>query len=499
MLQNRKLVVGLLCLTANATWLIETAHADRRTSLGGNLLIKDPDDVFPFPQTAVLHRNMIRLDYGGASPSGNGVLTLGNENHAFGIALHRGDLLNPDIVGFNTELAYLAGVQDPFTGIGANAFNGPAIPPLGVTDGPVAPATVFDIMYGKAVGENALGVRLGLGRGIQAVNVDGETAKAQQTFVVAQVGYSLLPKEGLRLDLSGNVNLGFANSTTLVGGDEEDVNSGMRVRAGFLGRGYIPVNNLVDIGFLANVNFTNEHITDKANGPDLDSNQFNVGMMGGIGPVVNLDRAKIAAYGGFLGSVGKSDPDTDEDEDATKSLQFLVPMVNMAVEVQVLDWLYVRTGTQYSWNIDRIRDTVDDPTKARASNGNLLWTAGLGLAKNNFAFDGVVQNGFVTGGPNFIGGNANGFLAMASLTYKFGDVFTSTAEPVEPAPEPAPVVVPVEPPAPEPLPAPEYVPPPPPVEGSTGGTINGAATGTTTAPSGGVNVGGSVGGTVGKP
>ena len=493
-MQNRKLLLGLLCLTANATWLVDTAHADRRTALGGNLLIKDPDDVFPFPQLAVLHRNMIRLDYGGNSGSGNGLLTLGNENHAFGIALHRGDLLNPDIVGFNTELQYLSGVQDPFTSVGSGAFAGPDAG--GAAAGPVVPATVFDVMYGRSLGDNAFGLRLGLGRGIQAVNVDGETEKGQQTFVVLQGGYSIMPKDGFRLDLSGNLQLAFANSTGIdASGDEQDINSGMRVRAGFLGRGYLPVNNIVDIGFLGNVSFTNEHLTDKTESPDVSGNDYNVGLMAGVGPVVNLELAKIAAYGGFLGSIGKSDPNTDADEDATKSLRFLVPMVNMAAEVQVLDWLFVRTGAQYSWNIDRVRDTADDPTKARASTGSFIWTAGLGLNKNNFAFDGVVQNGFVTGGPNFIGGNANGFLAMASMTYKFGDVFSSSA--VEPAAEPVqaepvPATEPV-----APAPAPEYAPPPPPppVEGSTDGAINGGAA---TTPSG-VNVGGTVGGTIGTP
>ncbi len=497
MLQNRKLLVGLLCLTASTTWMVETAHADRRTGLGGNLLIKDPDDVFPFPQYAVKHRNMIRLDYGGNSGSGNGVLTLGNENQAFGLALHRGDLLNPDIVGYNTELAYLAGVQDPFVGTASGAFTGPAIPPLGVAAGPVAPATVFDLMWGKAMGDNALGVRVGFGRGVQAVNQDGETAKGQQTFVVGQVGYSLTPPEGLKLDLSGNVSVGFANSTGLnANNNETDLASGFRIRAGLLARGYIPLNNIVDIGFLGHASFTNEHLNNKAASPDLKSNDFNVGLMGGIGPVINLERAKVAAYGGFQGLIGKSDPNSDAEDDAEKRLRFLVPMVNMAAEVQVLDWLFVRTGTQYSWNIDRWRDTADPFTKARASTGAFAWTAGIGMAKNNFAFDGVVTNGFVTGGPNFIGGNANGFLAMASMTYKFGDVFSSAegaaSEPVEAEPVPAE-------PTPEPTPAPEYTPPPPPppapapeapVEGNLEGTTN---------PAGGVNVGGSVGGSVGTP
>jgi hypothetical protein len=485
-MQKRKLLLGLVCLTANTTWLLETAHADRRTGLGGNLLIQDPDDVFPFPQYAVKHRNMIRLDYGRDFNSGNGVLTLGNEKHAFGIALHRGDLLSPDIVGFNTELAWLAGVQNPFGNIGNGAlFLGPTN--AFSEEGPVAPATVFDVMYGRQVGDNAIGLRLGFGRGIQASNVDGEVAKGQQTFVAAQVGYSWLPQQGFKLDLSGNVVAAFASSTTLVDGDEEDAAKGNRIRAGFLGRGYYPLNNVVDIGFIGHASFDNQHIKDEAQ--DITGNLFNVGLMGGVGPAIHLERAKVAAYGGVEGNISKSDPNTDNDDDASKGLNFLVPMVNMAAEVQVLDWLYLRTGTQYSWNIERQKTTPPGgDIKDRTSNGNFIWTAGLGVAKNSFSFDGVVQNGFVTNGPSFIGGGGNGFLAMASMTYKFGDVFSG--ESMQPAVEPVQQsAIQEEPVAPAPTPPQnqEYAPPPPPVV-----PLEGSLDGTTTAPSGGVNVGGSV-------
>src|SRR5688572_9290771 len=105
-MRSRKLLVGIASIAATSTLFMDTAHADRRSGLSGNLLIQDPDDLFPFPQYALMHRNMIRLDYGGSATSGNGVLTLGNENMAFGVALHRGDLLSPDIVGYNQELVW---------------------------------------------------------------------------------------------------------------------------------------------------------------------------------------------------------------------------------------------------------------------------------------------------------------------------------------------------------------------------------------------------------
>lgn len=468
-MQNRKLLVGLACLTATSALVADTAQADRRTGLGGNLLIQDADDVFPFPQSVVKHRNMIRLDYGANQNSGNGVLTLGDENSAFGVSLHRGDLLTPDVVGFNTELAYLAGVGNPFARSGG-AFLGPTAAG-GQTA--VLPATVVDVMYGKRLGDNAFGLRLGFGRGIQSVNNDGDVTKGQQTFVTLQGGYSLTPQNGFKLDLSGNVV--FAHGSAVDAGD--DVNSGTAIRVGLLGRGYYPINDVVDIGFLGNVSFDNQSLKD--NGADVKSNNFGFGAMAGVGPNIKLDRAKIAAYAGVLSGVGKVDPDRDNDDDATKNQNFAVPMVNMAAEVQVLDWLYVRTGTQYAWNLDRAKF---GDTKGRASASNFIWTAGLGVVKDAFNFDVVVRNGFITDGPHFIGGNSGGFLAIASLTYRFGDVFSGAGNPA-PAETQAPVIEPE--PAPAPAPVYEVPAPAPAVEG-----------GVESAPSG--SVGGSVGGSIGN-
>jgi hypothetical protein len=396
---------------------------------------------------------MIRLDYGGVSSSGNGVFTLGDEKNAFGLALHRGDLLTPDQVGFNTELAWLGGVGNPFGNSAGGAFAAPglilpnpAVPATAAT----LPSTVLDLSYARAMGNDALGVRFGFGRGVQSVTLDSTTSKGSTTFFVGQVGYSISPPQGLRVDLSGNVLAAFGKSTT----NDTDTDKGFDLRVGGLGRGYYPLNNLVDIGFLANLTVDNEHTKLATTAGQVKSNDFGLGAMAGVGPAVHLDRAQIAAYGGFVMGVGKNVPDSSNNNTDTSRVNFGAPMVNMATEVQVLDWLYIRTAAQYTWQLDRYKgvDVTGPDRKERAASAPFIWSAGLGVQKNGFYFDGVVQNSFVTNGPNFIGGNNLGFLAMASMTYKFGDVFGGAA----PAPAPAAAVAPaVEPaPAPEPPPAP---------------------------------------------
>lgn len=493
-MRNRKVLLGLACL-AGSTMLISTAHADRRTGLSGNLLIQDADDLFPFPQLTLKHRNMLRLDYGpgaGANPAvgsnGNGVMTLGDENSAYGLAVHRGDLLSPDVVGQTQELTWLGGVGNPFGATSYGTFNGPGTPPTAVL-----PATVFDLFYARALGDNAFGARLGFGRGVASATVDGKTAKGAQTFFALQAGYSMLPPEGLRLDLSGNLVFALGKSTTVVAGDEEDVNSGTDIRLGLLGRGYIPMNAVLDVGFLANVTINREGTSRDT--PKSSSSDLSAGLMAGVGPSINLERAKVAAYGGLSLGYGALEPDDEIKDDETSRIAVAAPMVNMAAEVQLLDWLYVRTGAQYVWGLNRTggKNGAGDDTSAKTTAGTFGWTSGIGMQKDAFSFDGALSNGFVTGGPNFIGGTAPGFLAMASATYRFGEVLSGNVAPAAQetgetvAPEPA---APVEPaPEPEPAPAPEAAAP----------AVDGTATGEAGSTDTSVNAGGSIGVGIGKP
>lgn len=420
-MRTRKLSLGLLSLAASSMLLVETAQADRRSGLAGNLLIEDPDDLFAFPQLVVLHRNMIRLDYGGASDSGNGVLTLGNDREAVAFAVHRGDLLTPDVVGFNTELGWLGGVEgvNPFGATQFGNFAGPAAVDAPATPA-VLPATVVDLSYARLLGGNPFGVRLGFGRGVQTQKDAADNVqKGAQTFLAAQVGYSDRPADRLRWDVSGNAVIALGNSDDTNG---NDVNSGWDLRIAGLGRAYYPINRLVDVGFLANVSFDNEKTKNAPSGDS--SHDFDFGVRAGVGPSIHLDRAKVAAYGGLRLGAGKNEQSAADNDDVSR-LRLAVPMVNMAAEIQVLDWLYVRTGAEYSWELRR---DASDVEKERVADGAFRWSAGLGFQRGTFYFDGVVTNGFVTGGPNFIGGTSPGFLAMASLTYKFGDVFGNSLD-----------------------------------------------------------------------
>jgi len=161
------------------------------------------------------------------------------------------------------------------------------------------------------------------------------------------------------------------------------------------------------------------------------------------------------------------------------TLSLVIPGVNIATEIPLNDWFVVRTGAQYDWNIADTSGPGDSGVGSQA--GTFGWNAGLGVIIDQFRFDGSLQQGFVLGGPDFIGGTGGGFFAIAALTYSFDAARSGTLpepepEPVaepEPAYEPAPVLAPAPPPG-EPAPAPAAAPENPEagVTGSAGGSIS---------------------------
>ena len=55
------------------------SFAARRSSLSGNLLIQDQDDIFFFPHLVNAHKRMVTFDFGSNSGIGSGGMVFGNE------------------------------------------------------------------------------------------------------------------------------------------------------------------------------------------------------------------------------------------------------------------------------------------------------------------------------------------------------------------------------------------------------------------------------------
>ena len=115
-----------------------------------------------------------------------------------------------------------------------------------------------------------------------------------------------------------------------------------------------------------------------------------------------------------------------------KSAAMMVPGFHMAAELPLRDWLFVRGGMQYAFASGN-SSTGNGAATADATTGVFGWTAGVGLRKGRFDFDGSLQHGCV-----LLNCQA-GLLSMASATYRFGDAKGVITLP-EAAPAPSAVV-----------------------------------------------------------
>lgn len=459
-MQHTKLRV-LCAVGAMALPLLMTTTAEagaRRPGVAGSLLIDDQDDIWIFPQLTLDYRNLIGLSYGANAGSGNALMTLGDESFAFGVALHRGDVQSPHAVD---EIGALGGP--------ASLFGAPFT---------IGPATVFDLLLGFDVGGGDLGLRLGFGSGAQSVSAGGSDTGESDTFFMGEVGFGSGTRgQDTRLDLSGALLVDMASAQ--VAG--MDTSSGTAVGFSALARVYFPIDATLDLGVLGNARvLSNSVVFDEMLPGSPSDSSLDLGIGGGVGPALRLGRATVAGYGIVNLDIGSDDPDSEFDGDESSRHAIVVPGVHMAVEVPLNDWFVVRSGAEYRYVISGTSD--DDNNGPSERTGSFGWNAGVGVIIDDFRFDGSLQHGFVTGGPNFIGGeNDAGFLGIASLTYSFDAARSAAAAPVEEPPPPPPVAAPEPEPAPAP-PPPEPAPTPPTPAPTGWGTAAPAPTAAPAAP-----------------
>ena len=432
----KRLLCAVLLLGICAT----TAYADRRTGMRRSLLIEDSDDMFLFPNRMATYRNLISLDYGPSENAGNAVLTLGGGDAAYGFALHRGDLMDPYGVNTNpfgvTAQGALNDLPSVFSGVNPN-LNQP-------------PATMLDFLYARKLSGNTdFGLRLGLGRGSNVNTVANSDTGAEEKFLSLQGGFgSGVRGQTTRLDIS--LSLGGAMGQTITAGTQQT--KGSRFNADALGRVFVPMDSQLDLGILGSLGARSVGVTNSTLNPSQRAAQTDFYFAGGLGPAFRFNKASVAGYALVRAQFDKLDGDTNTPNNETANTSLVLPGMHVAVEVPVADWFYLRSGAEYTFNV-MLTSAPGANNGSSSNNGNFGWNAGFGIVMDQLRFDGALQQGFVTNGPNFIGGG-NGFLAIASLTYSFDEARSKATAvgqfPAEPEPEVA--AEPVQ--AAEPLPPP---------------------------------------------
>jgi len=399
---------GALLAGLAVTLISAPAHADRRTSLAGNQLIKDRDDSFVYPQAMLEYNNTLSLDYGAAETDGNALLIAGpNKKSALGVALHRGDVTMP--LG---GLSYL--VKDLERGVLGGA---PSLSPDAEVFGTAA--SIADLMYAMRLGKNSLGFRLGL-------TSVGDISTPDKGKDSGRAGFGVRVSAGYSMGKRGDFVFDFSNTSGSQVQENKNVREFSVLGAHLGGRFRVSQNQAKTFKLvaLADFNFASTSDTDLvAPGDPAVTNQV-FSLMAGFGPAYSTKDKKLKvafhATAGFVSN--SSDPNTEVKEDGDSRALVVFPGFNVALEYAIRDWLYFRSGAISAFSL---LSTSAERGDARSQNGLsplFGWNAGLGVALERFKLDATLNHGFITNGPAILSGaQTAGMLALVSATVAFGD------------------------------------------------------------------------------
>jgi hypothetical protein len=419
------LLSALLTLAAFAP----AALADRRSSLGGNLMIEDQDDIFVFPHTALKYNRLFSMDLAtsGGTPGpfnnsaqglgGNASFVFGSDQFALGIATHRND--------------QFGSLPQAYYGFGdIDTLNGPSGLNLWPTDTDfVAPLQWVDALAAFDLGGNALGVRLSLTQANNSSETDdnGDISVNSQsaTGINLLVGYGI--KGNFNLDLAAELTLGFqSNVNDPAGEDNSTVQNVSNIPSlAVMARGKTPLANGVDLGVIGLLDFRSVSREDDLPGdaPKSGRAASTFGLDVGAGPVYEVNKKfTISTYGTLGLRIDSEDPQTNDDaeNDQSQDITILLPQLRLAGEFRVFDWLILRSGAQFGYAFVLGSQEAGEDTTVSTTNTTSFyrWVAGVGIDLGNLQLNGTFNAPFVLTGPNFIGGGTDMF-AMLNLTYDF--------------------------------------------------------------------------------
>lgn len=373
---------------------------------GGAELIRDHADVFTFPQLSTRYRNLAHMSMGLDTGDGEALLLFGSERFTIGVGLHSdSDLLVPP----GAELAA------PATPGGFQGINGLH--------------NMADLLLGVELETGQIGAAISL-----AFDKDNRTTSGSGEGVAAVIeedsGYGL----GLKL--------GYSQETwdVAIGIQLQDITSSAaasttRSAFGFdaRGRGYIHWKEAVKLGWLAGLDIQNQGLrTTSEDDAVEESDRLGWGLFGAFGPVYQMkNRAEIGAYGlvHIGGSSGKQleNPSSPlgacASGDECQTSTVILPGFQLGGEFWLEDWISVRAGTQYTLtnrSESVVADEVDPNkvTDRARQDGTFGWSAGVGVKLEDFRFDGVLQDSWLTDGPLLLSQDS-GLFAGVSASYRF--------------------------------------------------------------------------------
>lgn len=392
----RLLVLSLILLS-----LASPGFAARRSSLGGNLLIKDMDDIFFLPQRVVDYNRTLTFDYGSSNGLGSGGMIFGNERITFGAFAHRSDFLGAIPNAFMTigdfDGLSADGQSDLFGTIAAG-------PPGGAYNW-------IDVLLGFQGGEIPMGLRLSVGRTQDDVTPGGGTEELSNVTSF-DVVFGLSVRE---VELAAEVS--FATAKDEISPDKTESSPvGFAVMAR---KTAMEESEDLQLGWLGNFAYVTGG--DEVSGTTTSENNL-TGLMfsAGVGPVyMPTERTTVGMYGTF--TYERVTDELTAGGTTTKSTltDFVIPGWKIAGEVEIASWLQWRGGLVSRYTISQTKDEVGTTEdKATESGLEYSWHTGVGFTLGDFMLDGYIDPSVVTSGTDLLGDSSDLF-GMVTARYSF--------------------------------------------------------------------------------
>jgi len=372
------------------------SDAARRSSLAGNLLIQDMDDVFFFPQNVVNYNRTVTFDFGTNADLGSGGMIFGGERLTFGAFAHRGDFMGAIPSAFSTR-----GDIDNILDDGSESA-------------PVGPDALnwIDVLMGWQLGENPWGIRLSVGHGSN--DPAAAAVSSSSTGINAVVGAKLV-----RWNIDASIEFTYLTSEDNIATQTEESSP---IAVAVAAR-HLPgeEGDALGLGWLGEFHYDDGSI-DRTPIPAAmgTTDDFNgMSFIGGLGPVYRPSaRTNVAMYGTFeyLSNEDKVGTVT------TTETHMVIPGWHIGAEVEIASWLQARAGlvSRYTFHTDKTENSM--PVSESEIKDVFLeyqWTSGVGIHFDNFTVDGYLDPSVLTNGTSVFGSNGNRLFGLVTASYAF--------------------------------------------------------------------------------
>ncbi len=406
----------------------------RRHGLAGNLGFEDDTDVFAFPQLTARYGDRLQIDATDDGQTFRGGVVLGGDT-ALGLFVLRpsgGDWFQPydDAATLQRRLSGLPGVAAP-AGLDLQRPQPMIDLRLGLRSGFGLGLAIANSMQTRQVPQ----VQAGEG-GAEPTTTQVEEG-SQFTSVALSGGWSER-RSDRRIDLAAELT--FQRAKTVVDGKIHGESS-LSPSFSLLGRGVLERSRGMAWVGLAQLYRRNY---------DLDlpyaSNSIAESLLGlrvGLGPRVALGDGVALVGLAWIGMEQQSYELGTAVEDGTALAgqsgrltdtvsrnDYLLPGLDVALEVEAKDWIQFRVGWTSRYHVygyegspdERVDKPLGEPGGSAGASTALesRWAAGATLAFDRLRVDGSFTPGFLTSGPDFLGGRGPGTFAWLGIGYTWG-------------------------------------------------------------------------------